>query len=320
MCFVPFICALLLAATSSQVASSGQTPASPTVGSELLQSGKAAEARDAFELVLNSSPADEDAQHGEVAASERLALDARQCGKMDDALKDLLRAQAFAPKDPRLLYDLGILEDEMRLYHDADQTLTMLEQLQPSNPQVMYAVARVKLDLGQLSTSEEKMQSYLKLEPRDASAHYGMGRIYQLSLQFDKARAEFQRSIELRPVQTEAYYELGDIALGQGEFDNAIAYFNKTLARDPSHGGALAGTGESYFKQKQYAKAEAFLERAVAAAPGYQAGHYYLGLTLARLGRKEDSQRELELATKLADEESKKERSGLHILSPATNP
>jgi len=300
MCFVPVICALLLAATSSQVASSGQTPASPTVGSELLQSGKAEEARDAFELVLNSSPADEDAQHGEVAASERLALDARQGGKMDDALKDLLRAQAFAPKDPRLLYDLGILEDEMRLYHDADQTLTMLEQLQPSNPQVMYAVARVKLDLGQLSTSEEKMHSYLKLEPRDASAHYGMGRIFQLSLQFDKARAEFQRSIELRPVQTEAYYELGDIALGQGEFDNAIAYFLKTLARDPKHGGALAGTGESYFKQKQYAKAEAFLERAVAAAPGYQAGHYYLGLTLARLGRKEDSQRELELATKLA--------------------
>ena len=314
------ILGLFLAAGSFFAVQSPADHPPQSAGAELLQSGKAAEALDAFESVLNTNPTDADALRGEVTASERLALDARQSGKMDDALKDLLRAQTFAPKDPRLLYDLGILEDEMRLYHDADQTLTMLEQLQPSNPQVMYAVARVKIDLGQLSAAEERMQGYLKIEPRDASAHYGMGRIFQLGLQFDRARAEFQRSIELQPVQTEAYYELGDIALGQGEFDNAIAYFNKTLARDPKHGGALAGTGEAYFKQKQYPQAEAFLERATAAAPGYQAGHYYLGLTLARLGRKEDSQRELELATKLADEESKKERSGLHILSPAANP
>lgn len=320
MCFVSFTCALFLAATSSQAASSGQSPASPAVASELLQSGKIAEARDAYELVLNGNPADTDAQHGEVAASERLALDARRSGKMDDALKDLLRAQAFAPKDPRLLYDLGILEDEMRLYRDADKTLANAEQLQPSNPQILYAVARVKMDLGQLAAAEEKMQGYLKLAPNDAGAHYGMGRIFQLGLQFDRARDEFQRSIELQPVQTEAYYELGDIALGQGNLDDAIAYFNKTLARDPKHGGALAGEGQACFKQKRYAQAEDFLERAVAAAPEYQAGHYYLGLTLARLGRREDSQRELELAAKLAAEESKKERSGLHILSPAMNP
>ena len=320
MCFVPFTCAFLLAVTSSQAASSGQSPASPAVASELLQSGKVAEARNAFELVLNTNPTDADAQHGEVAASERLALDARQSGNMDDALKDLLRAQAFAPHDPRLLYDLGILEDEMRLYHDADQTLANAEQLQPSNPQILYAVARVKMNLGQLAAAEEKMQGYLKLEPNDASAHYGMGRIFQLGLQFDRAHAEFLRSIELQPVQTEAYYHLGDIALGQGGFDEAIGYFSKTLTRDPKHGGALAGTGEAYFKQKQYIQAEAFLERAVAAAPEYQSGHYYLGLTLERLGRKEDAQRELKLASKLADEESKKERAGLHLTQPAANP
>jgi tetratricopeptide (TPR) repeat protein len=294
-----------------------QSPQNP--GDQLLQSGKAAEARDAFESTLSSDPANADALHGEVAASERLALDARQAGKMDDALRDLLRAQSFAPKDPRLLYDLGILEDEMRLYHDADQTLELLTQLNPTDPQGMYAVARVKLDLGQLAPAEEKMQAYLKLRPDDAGAHYGLGRIYQLGLQFDKARAEFQHCAELQPVQTEAYYQLGEIALGQGSFDEAIHYFSKTLARDPKHGGALAGAGQAYFKQKQYAQAESFLERAVAAAPEYQAGHYYLGLTLARLGRKEDSQRELALATKLADEENKKESNRLQLNPTAQN-
>jgi tetratricopeptide (TPR) repeat protein len=311
---VPFLMlGLLLAVGSSSAVQSSPTQLPQSMGVELLQSGKPAAARDAFESILNTDPKNADALRGEVAANERLALDARQAGQVDDALRDLLRAQAFAPKDPRLLYDLGILEDEMRLYHDADQTLALLAQITPTDPQVMYAVARVKLDLGQLSPAEAKMQAYLKLRPNDASAHYGLGRVYQLGLQFDKARAEFQRSIELQPVQTETYYQLGDIALGQGAFDEAIGYFSKTLARDPKHGGALAGIGQAYFKQKQYAQAEGYLERAVAAAPDYQPGHYYLGLTLARLGRKEESQRELEAASRLADEENKKASSRLHL-------
>jgi tetratricopeptide (TPR) repeat protein len=286
----------------------------------LLAAGKADEARAAYEAALHVDPANAAAQHGEVAASERLALEARAAGKMDDALRALLRAQGFAPHDARLLYDLGILEDEMRLYRDADGALAEAEQLNPSDPMVLYAVARVKLDLGQLGPAQEKMLAYLKLRPEDAGAHYGLGRVYQLGLQFDKAKAEFAQSIELQPVQTEAYYQLGDIALGQGALDEAIAEFGKTLQRDPKHGGALAGMGQAYFKQKQYAQAEVYLERAVAAAPKYQAGHYYLGLTLARLGRAEDSRRELALATTLADEESKRERTPLGIYPQPQNP
>jgi tetratricopeptide (TPR) repeat protein len=279
----------------------------------LLAAGKAAEAREAYELVLQGDPANVAALRGEVAASERLALDARAKGDMQGALEALLRARKFAPQDARLLYDLGILEDQMRLFRDADATLAEAERQNPGDAMVLYAVARVKLDLGQLGPAEEKMLAYLKQHPDDAGAHYGLGRVYQLGLQYDKAQAEFVRSVELQPVQTEAYYELGSIALGQGDFGGAIAQFQKTLERDPKHGGALTGMGQAYFKRKAYAPAESFLERAVAAAPEYQAAHYYLGLTLARLGRVEDSQRELALATKLADESGK--RQGARMVS-----
>jgi tetratricopeptide (TPR) repeat protein len=312
---MPFLAtfSLLVAIAAAQSASA------PSQGAALLQSGQFAAARDAFETVLDADPTNADAQAGEVTASEKLALNARRQNQMDDALRALLRAQQYASKNPRLLFDLGILEEEMRLYQDADGTLATLEKLQPGNPQVAYAVAHVKLDLGQLDIAEEKMHAYLNSQPNDASAHYGLGRVYQLKLDVDRARAEFQRSIELQPVQTEAYYQLGDIALNEQKFAEAIANFSKTLARNPSHGGALAGTGQAYFKQKQYAQAEKFLRRAVAAAPDYQKGHYYLGLTLARLGRKEDSERELALAAKLADEDNKNARSGLHLLLPAAN-
>jgi hypothetical protein len=150
---------LVLLSSQAQI-NAGQTQKADTpvsAGEALLQSAKPSEAREAFEAVLKSNPGDLEARKGEVVASERLALDARQAGHADEALQDLLRAENFAPEEPRLLYDLGILEDEMQLYRDADQTLSTLEQLQPGDPQVMYAVARVKLDLGQLASAEEKM-------------------------------------------------------------------------------------------------------------------------------------------------------------------
>jgi tetratricopeptide (TPR) repeat protein len=319
----PFLLGFLLTACIGITSGQEPQPEQLSAAADLLKSGQVSQARDAYEAILKGYPTNKDAQNGEAAASEKLALDARNSGRMDDALRALLRAQTYAPENLRLLYDLGILEDQMRLYHEADQALTTLEELDPNNsmgPQVLYAIARVKIDLGQLDVAEDKLQAYLKTHPQDASAHYGLGRVYQLSVNFDKAKVEFQRSIELQPLQTEAYYQLGDMALGKGAFDEAIADFAKTIARNPKHGGALTGTGEAYFKQKQYKQAEEFLSRAVEATPGYQAGHYYLGLTLARLGRKADSQRELEIAVSLADEESKRERGQIRLNTQPTNP
>ncbi len=85
------------------------------------------------------------------------------------------------------------------------------------------------------------------------------------------------------------------------------------LARDPRHGGALTDTGIALFREKQYDKAAEVLQQATSAAPAYQPAHYYLGLVLARLGRREDSERELAVATKLAAEENAGGSQRLHL-------
>ncbi len=272
----------------------------------LLNAGDAEKARDAYESILNAKPGDPVAQEGEVQCSERLALKARAGGNLDGALRTLLRAREFAPRNARLQYDLGVLEDQMQLYKDADASLRIAEQLDPQDSRIWYASARVKMDLGQLAAAEKEMGAYLRTHPDDASAHYGMGRVYQLGVEYDKARAEFQRSIELKPVQTEAYYQLGDMALQEGDLEQAVANFEKTLARNPQHAGALTGIGESYFKDKKYEKALDSLKHAVAADSKYQTAHYYLGLTFGRLGRSGESQHELEIAKNLADAENEK--------------
>lgn len=309
-----------LSALFAVLALAPQIPAQSTAedGQRLLREGNMSAARAAFELVLSVNPADAQAQAGEVQASEQLALQARAKGSADEALTILVQARKLVPDNPRLLFDLGMLEEEMHLLFDSDQTLAAAEKLAPQAPGVLYAVARIKMERGDLTAAQSHMEAYLKQRPNDASAHYGLGRIYQLGLQFDAARSEFLRAVELQPVQTESYYELGDLALKQGDYDEALARFNKTLERDPNHGGALEGSGEACFKQKKYDQAKEMLERAVAAAPGYAPSHYYLGLTLARLGRKEDSARELDRANQITDAEKK--NAGSRIQQPESKP
>jgi tetratricopeptide (TPR) repeat protein len=293
---------LLLAVPESSLA---QSPTSPQDGLALLQAGKPDEARAVFEAILGSNPGDPQALDGEVKASEALALKERSAGHMVEALRDMMGAEDYAPGNARLLFDIGILEEEMQLYPDAEKALARAQEIDPGNPDNYYAMARVKIDEGQLDAAEQNMTTYLKARPDDASAHYGLGRVYELGMQFDQARGEFQRSIELQPLQTEAYYELGDVALKQDNYSEALSYFEKVLARNGQHGGALTGAGQALYREKRYEQALAYLRRATGAAPGYQPGHYYLGLTLSRLGQKEESDRELLTAQKLADEDNK---------------
>jgi tetratricopeptide (TPR) repeat protein len=126
-----------------------------------------------------------------------------------------------------------------------------------------------------------------------------------------------QLQIALQPVQTESYYQLGEMALDAGHDDEATRMFAKTLSRMPTHGGALTGVGILAFRAKNYAAARDSLTKAVAAAPDYQPAHYYLGLSLRRLGDKEGSARELKIAVDLAAKQQGKGKPTYVITPPA---
>jgi len=283
------------------------------VQAPVLPADDPAAARDRYEVLLAQNPADAAAQAGEVSASEQLALNYHAAKNLEEALRALLRAQKLVPNDARLLYDLGVMEEELRLDHDADGTVAHLLQVSPGNPKALYLAARVKLDLGQLPEAERYMRKYLEGRPYDATAHYGLGHILQQAQQPGPAIAEFEKSVALMPVQTESYYQLGQLALEGGMYQDAIDRETHVLARNPHHGGALVVTGTAWFRLKQYDKAAAALGQAVTYSPEYQPGHYFYGLTLARLGKKEQSDAELATATKLADEENRKASQRLRL-------
>jgi tetratricopeptide (TPR) repeat protein len=274
------------------------------------------EAMSLLEAVLHAEPENEVAANGEVESAIQLALDARRRGDRDAALIALLRARKYVPGSVRLLTSLGILEDEMRLYKDADVALEDALLHKPDDADALYAAARVNMDLQNLPQAETYMRDYLRQKPNDATAHYGLGRLLLMAQRPEQARLAFERSVELQPEQVESYYQIGDIDLEAGELDRAQQLFQKALERDPKHGGALCGMGMLEYRRKQYDKAVAELNLAVQSAPNYQKAHYYLGLALAKTGRKADADREFAIATRLADEENHRQANRLQLKGP----
>jgi tetratricopeptide (TPR) repeat protein len=257
-----------------------------------------------FEATLKQQPKEHLAREREVKTAIDAALKARNAHRDDEALSFLLRAKYWVPDDPDLLLDTGIQEESMQLYKDADATLAEAQRIRPGDLKTLYAIARVKMDLGQSQASEDAWKSYLDQRPEDASAHYGYGVLLQMLQRSKEAREQFRKSVDLSPRQVESYYRLGELARDDGDLSQAKNYYEQTLAHGPSHAGALTGMAILAYQAHQYSEAEVYLEKAIAAAPDFQTARYYHGLTLAKLGNKEESQSELDMAVQMTNEEN----------------
>jgi tetratricopeptide (TPR) repeat protein len=279
------------------------------LGTVQLAQGLTDDAMKSFEAVLKDHPDSIAAGEGEVKAATAAALADNQAGLPDYALADLVRARKVVPDSPELLLDIGVQEEHLRIFHDADETLTRAHKLAPQNLKILYALAHVELDEQKMPEAETNLRAYLKGRPDDATAHYGLGKLLHMESNNDEAKTELERSIDLEPKQSESYYELGEMALEQEQVDNAKTEFEKVLSLSPYHGGALTGMGILAYRAKDYQAAERFLKDAVLRTPDYAAAHHYYALVLARLGRSDDAKNEAAIANKL-DEEQARTRGG----------
>jgi tetratricopeptide (TPR) repeat protein len=284
---------------SALTASPNSIAANLAMGGLLLSMHRNPEAMDRFETVLAIDRANPNARHGELAAATELALTARRSGHPDVAYEVLQHARRKLPDDPDLLLELGIQATELYLYPAAEEALNAARNLRPSDPGTLYALARMETERQHLQAAEADFRVYLVAQPNDASAHYGLGHVLAMQQRTAEARAEFERSIQLQPVQTESYYQIGQIELEAHEDAKAEALFRRVLERDPAHGGSLTGLGVLAFRAKDYVKAEQYLAAAEKSAPSYGPAHYYRGLALAHLGRKDEGDAELREATRL---------------------
>jgi tetratricopeptide (TPR) repeat protein len=238
-------------------------------------------------------------------------------GDLEKGLSLLLRARKLQPSDPDVLFDFGMVALRMSLLPDALDAFQQTLRLRGNDAAAIYGLGRTYIELAKFQEAREQFARYIELQPDDATGHYALG-LSCADLQLaPEARAEFEKSIALQPAQTESYFRLGLINLDAKEYDSAESNFQHVLARDPKHAGALAALGRANMEQKKYDQAADLLERAISSDDSLREAHYYLGMTYARMGRKEDSDQQFQIATRLEKEATEKQRTVLKVLNPS---
>jgi tetratricopeptide (TPR) repeat protein len=232
----------------------------------------------------------------------------------EKALALLLQARKTSPNDADVQYDFAMVALRMSLLPDAKQAFQQTLKLRPDDAKALYGLGRTEMALADYEGARATFHRYCDLRPADASGHYALGVTLAAVQRSADARSQFEKSIEIQPAQTESYFQIGRIVLEAGNLTEAESQFMRVLKRDPHHAGALASMGRLRFQEKDYAQAADLLQKAIASDVSLREAHYYLGMSYAHMNRKEDSEKEQEIATRLEHEEVERHQNQLKII------
>jgi tetratricopeptide (TPR) repeat protein len=280
-----------------------------------VQMGKDSLAVQPLKESLRLDPGKKDVQAVLISIWRAQAHDAAEHNDLEKALALLIDARKLNPADADVQYEFGMVALRMSLFSDAIDAFTQVLKLRSDDAAALYGLGRAKMSVSRFDDAQQHFERYVRLRPADASGHYALGFTLQALQHASDARAEYERSIALQPQQTESYFQLGLMELEQGSTGPATEKFEQVLKRAPQHAGALAGMGRVKFQEKDFAGATKFFEKAIASNPELREAHYYLGLTDTHLGLKEESAKELQIASRIEHEEVEKHQSVLRIVN-----
>jgi len=278
------------------------------LGLLFLQTGRTEEAVPELREAVRLDSSRVDASDALVKIWSDQAQAALTAGDSAKAFALLTDARKLAPNNSDVQFALGMVALRMSRFQDAINAFQETLKLRKNDPPALYGLGQALMSLSKYEEARQDFTRYLALRPDDSSARCSLGMTLAALERPAEARTEFEQSIAITPVQTESYFRLGLLDLDSKDLESAAKNFQHVLDRDPKHSGALASLGRVEFEQKHYPEAADLLRRAVTNDDSLREAHYYLGLTYARMGRKPESDQELQRASQLDHQEAEKQR------------
>jgi len=199
-------------------------------------------------------------------------------GRLPAALETAKRTVAAYPKSERAYLLKGQTEYRLSQFTDAMASCSRAAQLDSSDPQANLGLAMAEAATGKTDMARQAFEAGIKRFPNDAQYHLEYA-LFLLELGEAgndvakvEAEAQLKTSLKLDPSLSEADYQLGNLALTRGRSNEALPY----------------------------------LEAAEKLDPGKSKTHFALARVYRRLGRKQDSAREMALFQKFKNLEGER--------------
>ncbi|GJD93997.1 tetratricopeptide repeat protein [Methylobacterium iners] len=263
------------------------------------------------------------AQDGAVA--ERLyreGTEARQSGRVDQAIESLTRAAGLAPDDADTQLQLGLALFAKQRFAEARTAFGRALAIAPTYDEARFGLVRVALATRDLDEAERELK-VLRQGGAEASE------LKVLQGQLDAARAPppaqgtlAQEGPALRgteggpsrseaPARTETQrlFLEGQAARRAGRFDLAVERFSQAAALAPEDSDAQVELGQALIAPRRFREAGVAFRRALELAPAY--GDARLGLARLAFYEKRPAEAERELKLLLAREPKNREALAL---------
>lgn len=235
-------------------------------------------------------------------------------GDVAAAEKMLEKAAAYDPRDIyyRALTDINILKVRAILSQQDVKTDVIQSQLLAVLPTVIDRIERaVNIDrenyqnwiqlgkvyegllpLGYPEAYVKANAAYLeaqKLNPKSPLIYILLAQLEAANKNVPKAKELILKSVELKPNYTEAAYLWAQLEINEGNIKGAISSIGQIALLSPNNPTVFFQLGFLQYSDKDYKGAIQSFERAVTLRPEYSNARYFLGLSLAKLGRNSDA-------------------------------
>ncbi|MFQ5719227.1 MAG: tetratricopeptide repeat protein [Acidobacteriota bacterium] len=298
-------------------------------GWQALQQGKLADARAAFQSVLDAAPNYDFGWYaiGQVALRE---------GKYDEAIDSFKQATELKPEKFEYQYGLAAVYRTQRQYAKAVATLNNAEQYAADKQNKYYLHLErglSYLSLKQYARSADDLKEAVAIQPGEFTAEQRLGMALTGTEDYAAAAEHLAKAAEKKPddYDTQLYLArallnaalitrdrevkaanykqaavaaqaanaarpgfdalnlLGRAQLGKGDAAHAVTTFKQVLKAKPDYCPARANMGQAYVNLKQFEPAAQILEEARKCDPQSTLVLNLLGLSYSNLGRRDEA-------------------------------
>ena len=167
----------------------------------LHQSGRLAEAEDAYRRVLASHPDSAEAMH-------LVGVIVLQQGRGDEAIRQFLRALSIRPQFPEALNNLGVALEATGKLIEAEVAHARAVELRPGYVDALNNLGNALRKLGRVDEAADSHRQALELRPSHKLTHTCLGATALEKGDLDDALKHYWRAASLRPDDAAAHSDL----------------------------------------------------------------------------------------------------------------
>jgi tetratricopeptide (TPR) repeat protein len=134
----------------------------------------------------------------------------------------------------------------------------------------------------------------IKYNPYNPFLYLSIARLDALKGNFDVSKQNIQRALILKPDYLDAVYLLSQVQTQNREINNAIQSTKVAIQIDPSNPVMFFQLGLLYYNNKDYVNAGEAFAKAVSINGQYANAKYFLGLSYAMTGQRQEAIKEFE--------------------------